>query len=218
VRPRPTRPPPRRWIHVAKDIDSLARYIIDRYDSLPDNTIFIHADRFQWHNDDPDFDSVPTLRSLNISHVEAMGYVSLRCSWVVGCPVEIKPFEEDFKSEDKTAGPVYRKAFQELLLGDEVPEEVGTHCCSQFAATRDTIRRRPREDYIHFWKWLMSTRHPDGLSGRVFEYSWHSTSAPLPFFGWRNVAQADATDSYLWQASSLLPAGRRLLLQPLGPL
>ena len=28
-------------------------YMIDRYDSLPDVSIFIHSLRYQWHNEDP---------------------------------------------------------------------------------------------------------------------------------------------------------------------
>jgi hypothetical protein len=31
----------------------LCRYIIDHYDKLPDVVVFMHSERYQWHNDDP---------------------------------------------------------------------------------------------------------------------------------------------------------------------
>lgn len=68
------------------------RYIIDHYASLPSNILFIHAERFQWHNDDPDYDGLPLLRKLRIPYLQREGYVNLRCVWVIGCPSEIKPF------------------------------------------------------------------------------------------------------------------------------
>jgi hypothetical protein len=29
------------------------RYIIDRYNTLPDVIVFMHGGRYQWHNDNP---------------------------------------------------------------------------------------------------------------------------------------------------------------------
>ena len=29
------------------------RYIIDHYNNLPDVMVFMHSERYQWHNDDP---------------------------------------------------------------------------------------------------------------------------------------------------------------------
>lgn len=33
--------------------------MIDNYDHLPDLTVFIHAARYQWHNDDPLYGTTP---------------------------------------------------------------------------------------------------------------------------------------------------------------
>jgi hypothetical protein len=145
----------------------------------------MHASRFQWHNDNPDYDSYWSLRHLNLGLVKEAGYVNLRCVWVLGCPSEIRPFEDEAASaskkedDDVATKDVFKKAFQELLPELEVPSVVGVSCCSQFAVTRETIRRRPRSDYIRFQQWLISTALEDGLSGRVLEYMWHSESAFL---------------------------------------
>ncbi|RYP03692.1 hypothetical protein DL764_004953 [Monosporascus ibericus] len=144
---------------------------------LPDCLIFIHASRFAWHNDDPDYDALPTLRNFRISHLQEAGYANLRCVWVIGCPAEIRPVEDEGHTNSgvpSTKG-VFRQAWHELMMPEEapLPEVVGVSCCSQFGVTRETIRSRPVEDYVRFRDWLLRTPLEDSLSGRVLEFSWH---------------------------------------------
>jgi hypothetical protein len=155
----------------------LFRYIIDRYDNLPENILFLHAERFQWHNDNPDYDGVLLLRNLQFSYLQAQGYVNLRCAWALGCPAAYHPLKDDSISQQQNSdatGVIYLQTFQELLPEYRVPTHVGVSCCAQFAVTRDTIRKRPREDYIRYRNWLIDTPLQDELSGRFFEHSWHS--------------------------------------------
>ena len=194
------------------------RYIIDRYDTLPGITVFLHASRFQWHNDNPDYDGLLSMRNLSLSYIQEEGYVNLRCVWVLGCPVEIRPakhaFEASIKEPDHEleAKDIYKAAFEELLPDNAVPEEVGVPCCSQFAVTRETIRRRPREDYVRFRDWLIKTKLDDSLSGRVLEYSWHSTF-PQPSGG---ETDTDVScSSHFRKEGGALPFREPLLLQAL---
>jgi hypothetical protein len=151
------------------------RYIIDNYHSLPDNILFIHPTRYQWHNDDPDYDGLPMLRHFQLPHLEAEGYVNIRCAWSLGCPAEIKPFDEEGQHRENVhAGGDYKKAFQILFPGRKVPNEVGVGCCAQFAATREKIWERGRGDYVRYREWLVETELGDAISGRIMEYSWHS--------------------------------------------
>lgn len=164
------------------------RYIIDNYDNLPANMLFIHAQRFQWHNDDPDYDGLRLLRRFRLPYLQRRGYVNLRCVWVIGCPSEIRPFEEEAAAAESEragqgegeprTGHVFKKAFQELLPDVEVPQEVGVSCCAQFAVTRDKVRERPRDEYVRYREWLLNSPLQDSVTGRVFEYSWHSTYLP----------------------------------------
>ncbi|RYP91391.1 hypothetical protein DL770_002531 [Monosporascus sp. CRB-9-2] len=151
----------------------LGGHVVDARSSL----IFIHASRFAWHNDDPDYDALPTLRNFRISHLQEAGYANLRCVWVIGCPAEIRPVEDEDrtnKGAPSTKG-VFKQAWHELMMPEEapVPEVVAVSCCSQFGVTRETIRSRPAEDYIRFRDWLLQTPLEDSLSGRVLEFSWH---------------------------------------------
>jgi hypothetical protein len=164
-------------------------HLVANYDTLAETTVFIHASRFAWHNDDPDYDSLPTLRRLNLDYVRDSGYVNLRCVQVLGCPVEIRPHADAASDWERSIGAgssssgvsrplttkeIYKQAFEELMPGVEVPQRVGVSCCSQFAVSRDAVLSRPREDYVRWRDWLLETPLDDDLSGRVFEYMWHS--------------------------------------------
>jgi hypothetical protein len=163
-------------------------HIVRNYDTLAETTIFVHASRFAWHNDDPDYDALPALRNLNLDYVQSAGYVNLRCVLTLGCPVEIRPHVDAASDQERRAGAkdgralttkeIYKQAFEELMPGMEVPSEVGVSCCSQFAVSREAIMRHPKEDYVRWRKWLLETSLADDLSGRVFEYLWHGEFPP----------------------------------------
>jgi Protein of unknown function (DUF3431) len=138
--------------------------------------LFIHAQRYQWHNDDPYYDGVPMLRSFQLPYLDQQGYVNLRCVWILGCPEEIRPVE-DAHSQGINAGQYFLNGYRELFPTREVPEAVGVSCCAQFGVTRWKIRERPKFDYERFRTWLLETSLSDDMSGRIMEYSWHSKLA-----------------------------------------
>lgn len=149
-------------------------YIIDRYDTLPKVSIFIHSLRYQWHNEDPMYDGVPVLKRLKLDHVQRRGYVALRCSWTMGCPAELHPLHPSASKDDRSQNEAaYATAFRHLFPGDPVPEVVGAHCSSQFAVSRDRIHARPRVFYEKVRNWIEETELEDQISGRVVEYMWH---------------------------------------------
>ncbi|KAI1151096.1 hypothetical protein F4825DRAFT_451866 [Nemania diffusa] len=204
-------------------------YIIDRYDTLPQNVLFAHASRFAWHNDDPDYDALPTLLHFRLQHLQTAGYVNLRCVWVIGCPGEIRPAADEALAPGPDAGPddkvlakhVYKHAFEELLPEIPVPELVAVSCCSQFGVTRETVRSRPREDYVRYREWLLATPLEDALNGRVFEFAWHiifgkeavhcpsAAECYCNVFGLCDIPCQDGscTDRYTLPAYSTLPKG-----------
>ena len=135
--------------------------------------LFLHSQRFQWHNDDPYYDGVAMLRNLQVPYIQKKGYVNLRCVWTLGCPVEIHPLSDGHR-DDVHAGEYFLNAFKELFPSYPVPEEIGTSCCAQLGVNRTVVLSRPKSDYEHFRDWLAATTLTDDLSGRIMEYSWHS--------------------------------------------
>lgn len=82
-------------------------------------------------------------------------------------------------NESQETEIIFKDAYTALFYGDAisdvlVPDAVGQSCCAQFAVSRDAVLRRPRSDYERFRRWLVETELDDAVSGRVFEYSWHS--------------------------------------------
>lgn len=158
----------------------LTRYIIDNYNNLPESMLFIHSQRYQWHNDDPYYDGIPPLQHFQVPYLQQQGYVNLRCVWTLGCPTEIRPLTDTHRN-DVHAGEYFKNGFMELFPDTPVPEEVGVSCCAQFGVSRAKVLERPLADYERYRKWLSTTTLQDDLSGRIMEYSWHSMCFPPPY-------------------------------------
>ena len=163
--------------------------------------LFIHPQRFQWHNEDPMYDGVRMLSRLRLEEVARQGFVNLRCTWEIGCPGEVTPDprgthggglagasegddEPSSHEGDAPAGGrdvnkavrdrTYTDAFRAALPGEPLPPVVGAPCCSQFALTAAAARRRPAADYERMRRWLQAeSGFMPAVSGRAFEYLWH---------------------------------------------
>ncbi|GLI79833.1 hypothetical protein PoHVEF18_008174 [Penicillium ochrochloron] len=157
-------------------------YIIDRYDTLPDVIVFMHGGRYQWHNDNPLYDSVISINDLQLPYVRSTGYVNLRCSWVVGCPAELEParyFRERPEDNGHPTAVEFPDRFMELFPNETLPEVIGTACCSQFAVSKEKVRERGVEHYERARRFLIETSLGSEISGRIFEYAWHSKIVPI---------------------------------------
>ncbi|MCJ1351921.1 MAG: hypothetical protein MMC33_001905 [Icmadophila ericetorum] len=159
-------------------------YIIDNYSSLPSVSIFIHSQRYQWHNDDPNYDGLPPLLSLKIPFIHAQNYTNLRVTHHLGCPVEIKPLplgapippppkEGDHERAKKLSETYYAPTFSLFFPTRPVPTKVGVSCCAQFAVSRTAILSHPVTFYTRVREWLLTTELADDVSGRILEYMWH---------------------------------------------
>lgn len=143
-------------------------YIIDHYTTLPQIMVFIHSHRHSpkpiQHNDAYNYDSVRSIRSLQLSQVLSSGYVNLRCVLDPGC-----------KPSQTRNNPHVRPEYWAQIFGNETafPEQIGAACCAQFAVSRESVRKRKLSQYVHFREWLLATKLDDEMSGRVFEYLWH---------------------------------------------
>jgi hypothetical protein len=151
-------------------------YIIDHYNDLPSTIVFLHHHRDGWpggwHTDAPNYDNVVAVQTLNIDFVQRNGYANMRCLWVPGCPDEIQPNRDPPKADfdtDQDMADNWRSLFGDL----ELPTQIGSTCCAQFAVSKEQVIKRPLEDYIKYRKWIFDTPLPDERSGRIWEYLWH---------------------------------------------
>ncbi|KAF3482504.1 uncharacterized protein GIQ15_05263 [Arthroderma uncinatum] len=155
-------------------------YVIEHYDALPSVVAFLHSHRAgflkAWHVDAPLHDNAIAMQSLQTEYVRQNGYVNLRCMRNLGCA---SPGRHPLITPE-VWGQLFNGTAQ-LIEGAgkgkdmpmPIPKLVMAACCAQFAVSREQIRLRPLEDYVHFRQWLFDTRLNDASSGRVFEYLWH---------------------------------------------
>jgi hypothetical protein len=149
-------------------------YVIDNYDSLPEYSIFIHAEQEQWHNDIGS-KTADTLKSLRFQHINATGFMNLRCSSFPGCPIGVNPLDpsaQDIRNKDTRAlfADIYMELFD--VPRAKVPRHIGNVCCAQFAVTRARILQRPRSDYERMLRWADNSHEGDFGVGWVFEKLW----------------------------------------------
>jgi hypothetical protein len=147
-------------------------YIIDHYNKLPDISIFVHAHRWAWHNNDLlGTDTAIMIRHLSSARVIREGYMNLRCQWYPGCPGWLHPGSQQV-DEEKKEEVLVGKAWKEIFPNEPIPEVLGQPCCSQFALSADRIRAIPLQEYKRLQQWLLKTKLTSSMSGRIFEYLW----------------------------------------------
>ena len=148
-------------------------YIIDHYDTLPDVSIFTHAERITWHNNDLlDSDLVKMIGRLNSARVVREGYFPLRCHIQPGCSdnLHLNRADENLHKPEET---VIKQVWSELHPNNPLPATLSAPCCAQFAASRQAILTFPLSQYSAWRDWLLQTDLSDGVSGRIWEYTWH---------------------------------------------
>ncbi|OAL65383.1 hypothetical protein A7C99_2479 [Trichophyton rubrum] len=92
-------------------------FIVDYYESLPDYSVFIHANENQWHNDFFGGKTNKTLNNFRYQVADSQGYVNLRCSTDPGCPTSVNPRDptlqdtrhKDFPNEELPEKLIKRK-------------------------------------------------------------------------------------------------------------
>ncbi|KAJ5272354.1 hypothetical protein N7478_007479 [Penicillium angulare] len=196
-------------------------YLIDRYDSLPDVIVLVHGGRYQWHNDNPLYDSVVSIKDLQLHYVQKAGYVNLRCTWAIGCPAELEParyFRERPDDRDHPTAMEFPDQFQILFPGEELPEVIGVPCCSQFAVSKEAVRRRSKGDYIRMQRWLLESPLDAATSGRILEYAWHIMFGQVPqlcldarecycnTYGYCDLDDDSLANQWVWRGMVLPPS------------
>ncbi|CAJ2502443.1 Uu.00g098370.m01.CDS01 [Anthostomella pinea] len=149
-------------------------YMHDFYDDLPDISIMIHADETSWHVEDVLNASMTfALSHLDLDQVLERQYFNLRVSWEGACPDWINTtFLDEQDDVHKLEEPYMHEAFSENFATNKVPEILGGPCCSQFAVTKDAVKRHPQSQYRQNMDWLVQTDWNDYIAGRVWEHMW----------------------------------------------
>lgn len=134
-------------------------YVVDRYDTLDEHTVFLHDHERSWHHRGSIVDRV-----LECVGADA-GYRNLN-SFRLG------------SIRESALYPMVAEWFQTYLapyVGDVATHgdwTVGRLGCSQMLVHRDNIRRWPKRVYSDLLQWLLETPLDDAISGRFLEWTW----------------------------------------------
>lgn len=184
-------------------------FLIDNYDHIPSpGAVFIHGNRFAWHNDDPLYDNLHTLSALNLTSALAPhGFHNLRCDWTAGtCPKDSGPPQGSLEkklnsimqpwSARSVSDAAMPHSFAVLFGGDDFlksgngkglklgrGDPIRAQCCAQFVVSRSSIHRHSREEYVAIRQWLLdrninSAPPDDRIAGRILSYLWHILFIP----------------------------------------
>jgi hypothetical protein len=152
-------------------------YLINRYDTLPDISLFFHPHQIAWHNNELQAQNTANmLEAINNNHIARVGYMPARCLHDPGCPhwlrldLPAEELDEYHRLEEKYfTSTIWRELHPDFPL----PSYISAPCCSQFGLSRERIRSQPVSEYKRYRDWLLNTALDDEISGRWMEYGWH---------------------------------------------
>lgn len=128
------------------------------------------ADKEKWRI--PGKELVNSIQALQVPYVLEKGYAPLLCPKQDACEDLIRPFREP-KDEFRTLEVKMAKAWEGLFNNTRVPEMLAGPGGSEFAVSREQVRRRSVEEYARMWEWVATTKMDDESAGAVVERLWH---------------------------------------------
>lgn len=135
------------------------RYIIDRYDDLPDFVAFVQAGRQDWHDPLPKDQALARWDWESPVRNNGMAYLP------TSAPCSIENSGEGGEDEDLHASQMHavREAWPEVFREELglLPKRWVTQCCAQFEVTRAAVRQHPKSFYQGLFDWVM--RHDKRL-------------------------------------------------------
>ena len=145
------------------EVPYMLDFLINWYDNLTEETVvFSHGHTYSWHT--PNI--VTSLqRERNTDYFKENGFGGFRLHlWKRCC--------DDPRYQD-----IYPRMFQDTSI-PRVWNRYSTYpCCSTFFVKTETIRKRPKQDYINIYRnlqnWVAVNPNISFHCGRVFEYTWH---------------------------------------------
>jgi autotransporter strand-loop-strand O-heptosyltransferase len=173
-----------------KGVESYAylKYIIDNYDNLPENMIFIHAHRNSWHQD-KNIDLL--IKELDLQKK----YFNFNNNDIVPLLKNEVESEEEHFYHRLGSRCTYKRSYKlwvedvwfELFNGEILmPEKIDGKGSAQFLVKKEKVLIYTKDFYIRLLNWLLITEIDEKLkvtknaqslssqvSGRILEYVWN---------------------------------------------
>lgn len=169
--------------NIANEATTYLYYIIQNYDNMPKNVIFIHDENESWHH----YGKITEEIYKWIKEYENQGSTYYEFN------VDMNS-ESDYHYKNNT---VFKDYYDTCLLQTIGPYETvepkhGAKCCAQFIISRERILYRSKEFYEKIYKWLIDNTKGEGngdendmhsgyMTGRYLEWTWRFIFNGLPY-------------------------------------
>jgi hypothetical protein len=151
-------------LNKGKEASAYLKYIIDKYDSLPLYSLFIHDKDTSWHHQGS---IVKLILDNQGSTKKYYNFNNRVCSTIKnGVWKEMKSFYNKFLS--KYLGPIE-------YFGDWTVNHL---CCAQFVVHKSKIRQHPKKFYQDLFNWITTTNMDHEITGRLLEWTWRIIFLP----------------------------------------
>lgn len=154
-------------VNKGKEASAYLKYIVDKYDSLPLYTVFLHDKLFSWHHQG---DIVDLVFKNEGSAKQYFNFNNKVCSTI----------KNDLWSDMKW----YFKKFLSPYIGpiENFGDWTVNHlCCAQFVCHKNKIRQHPKKMYEDMYKWIIKTDMDHQTTGRLLEWTWRIIFNPKQY-------------------------------------
>lgn len=165
--------------NIANEATSYLKYIIDNYNNLPNNIIFIHDENESYHHNGKFSDILPLIIQKHIYEDKNEYYELNNCSATLITHIGLN-FVENITHfwED-----IFQKQLGFGSINATLP--LSRKCCAQFIVSKNRVLCRSKEFYEYFYNWIISKCTTQGRSckwdpfssynmGRYCEWTWHA--------------------------------------------
>ena len=152
--------------NVANEATTYLYYILQNYDTLPENVIFIHDENESWHHDGKITEKIESW----IKTYEQSGskyYEINKSDMIINKPDE---YHNDAEKE------LWTQVFEPHIGNYKEVTPLTGKCCAQFIVSKKQIRKHPKDFYQKYYNWLIENTSGEGNGDSKDIYSGYNTS------------------------------------------
>jgi hypothetical protein len=138
------------------------KYVIDRYEKLPEFTFFIHDEEYAWHH------SGSIVDKFDEAVASGKKYFNINDKAVMGSIFTNKWYNEIVEWYSKYIEPYI--PMNSLPNKDWTDGHLGS---AQFLVHRSNIQKLPKKFYEDLYTWITTTDMENQMSARFLEWTWH---------------------------------------------
>ena len=153
-----------------KEASVYLKYIIDKYDSLPDYTIFLHDKLTAWNHEGKLTDLVLNHANSTNKNAKYYNFNNKLCGTI----------KNDYWSHMKK---YFKKYLSPYIGGIEYYGDftVNELCCAKFTVHKSKILQHDKKMYLDLFKWITTTNIDHEITGRLMEWTWRLIFNPKQY-------------------------------------